>query len=229
MIALIRFQLAGYLRSMRFLPPLIVAVLLVLLVFGQWPSGPDRIKLATGTLGDAAAFMVPLSAWTSRSLLDTQPTVQRWITLLAVRQSAIAGLLAAFTASTVLGLILFAAPLLQALTIGVPAATTAAAALLVPLACAAGTLIGAWTSRAIIPGAGASLLTLLAILTASLLLGLGRLSFLAIPYLDWIKAAHNGPSNLQSSLPAVLLHLFLWCAAAATGYLLTLHRQTTPT
>ncbi|MFC4906291.1 hypothetical protein [Actinomadura gamaensis] len=229
MIALIRFQLAGYLRSMRFLPSLIITLLLVLLVFGQWPSGPDPVKLATGTYGDAAAFMVPISAWTARSLLDTQPTVQRWLSVLAVRRSGVAGLLAAFAASVTLSAVLFAAPLLQGATVGVPATTTAAAALLALLACAAGTFIGAWTSRAIIPNTGTSLLVLLSVLTASLLLGLGRLSFLAIPYLEWIKAAHDGPSKLQSSLPAVLVHLVLWCVVAAAGYLLTLHRRSTPT
>ncbi|WP_051467080.1 hypothetical protein [Actinomadura oligospora] len=229
MIALIRFQLAGYLRSMRFLPSLIVALLLVMLVFGQWPSGPDPVKLATGTYGDAAAFMVLLSAWTTRSLLDTQPTVQRWLTLLAVRRSAVAGLLAAFIASAALSLLLFAAPLFQALTVGVPVKTTLSAVLLAALASAAGTFIGAWSSRAIIPGSGTSLLALLSVLTATLLLGLGRLSFLAIPYLDWIKAAHDGPSKLQAALPTVLLHLVLWCGVAATGYLVALHRRSTPT
>ncbi|MEV4251713.1 hypothetical protein AB0J52_00945 [Spirillospora sp. NPDC049652] len=229
MTALIRFQLAGYLRSMRFLPSLIVALLLVLLVFGQWPSGPDPVKLATGTYGDAAAFMVPLSAWTTRSLLDTQPTVQRWLTVLAVRRSAVGGLLAAFTASSAISLLLFAAPFLQALTVGVPAKTTGAAVLLAVFACAAGTAIGAWTSRAIIPGAGAALLALLCALTASLLLGLGRLNYLAIPYLNWIKAAHKGPSALQASLPGVMLHLGLWCLIATTGYLVVLHRRSIPT
>lgn len=229
MIALIRFQLAGYLRSTRFLPSLIATFLLLFLVFGQWPSGPDSVKLATGSLGDVAAFMVPLSAWTTRSLLDTQPTVQRWITLLAVRRSAVAGLLAAFTASIALSLLLFAAPLLQSMAVGVPFSTVAAAALLGLLACAAGTFIGAWSSRAIIPDAGASLLVLLATLTVTLLLGLGRLNFLAIPYLDWIKAAHDGPSKLQTSLPAILLHLAVWCVVVAAGYLVTLHRRSTPT
>ncbi|MEV5576043.1 hypothetical protein AB0L06_38925 [Spirillospora sp. NPDC052269] len=229
MIALIRFQLAGYLRSMRFLPSLIVTLLLVMLVFSQWPTGPDPVKLATGTYGDAAAFMVPLSAWTTRSLLDTQPTVQRWLSLLAVRRSALAGLFAAFIASSALSLLLFAAPFLQALTVGVPAQTTVAAVLLAALASAAGSFIGAWTSRAIIPGSGTSLLVLLSALTATLLLGLGRLSFLGIPYLDWIKAAHDGPSKLQAALPSVLLHLVLWCGVVATGYLVTLHRRGTPT
>ncbi|WP_147341022.1 hypothetical protein [Actinomadura logoneensis] len=214
---------------MRFLPSLITTLLLVLLVFGQWPSGPDPVKLATGTYGDAAAFMVPLSAWTTRSLLDTQPTVQRWLTMLAVPRSAVAGLLAALVASGAVSLLLFAAPLLQALTVGVPLETTVAAVFLAALACVAGTALGAWTSRAIIPGAGTSLLALLCALTATLLLGLGRLNFLAIPYLDWIKAAHDGPSALRASLPGVMLHLGLWCAVVVSGYLVALHRRNIPT
>ncbi|MFC5186088.1 hypothetical protein [Actinomadura harenae] len=208
---------------------MIVTLLLVMLVFSQWPTGPDPVKLATGTYGDAAAFMVPLAAWTTRSLLDTQPTVQRWLTLLAVRRSAVAGLFAAFLASAALNLVLFAAPLLQAVTVGVPFKTTAAAALLAVLACTAGALIGAWSSRAIIPGSGASLLVLLSALTMTLLLGLGRLGFLAIPYLDWIKAAHDGPAKFQAALPGLLLHLVLWCVVVATGYFVTLHRRSSPT
>lgn len=123
MIALVRFQVAGYVRSLRVLHPLILVLLAVALILVQGPSGPDAADLAVGTLGDVAAFMFPVWAWAARALLDTQPDEQRALTTTAARSPsapAWAGLFAAYTVNVFLGAVALAVPLLQALGAGSP-------------------------------------------------------------------------------------------------------------
>ncbi|GAA3950771.1 hypothetical protein GCM10023085_36810 [Actinomadura viridis] len=217
MIALARFQLAGYVRSLRVLQPLLVVLLILSLVLLQGPGGNAR--LAAGTLGDAAAFMFPVWAWTARALLDTQPDEQRSLTALAVRPRAVAGLLAAYTANIGLGALVLAVPVVQALSAGSGAGVVLAGLGLTLLAALAATVLGAWTSRAIIPHGGVSLLALVGGVAAALLLSLGPLSWLAVPMVGWLRAAHDGPSALIGAFPGIALHLVLWSAAVGAAYL----------
>ncbi|GAA2161075.1 hypothetical protein [Actinomadura napierensis] len=221
MIALARFQVAGYVRSLRVLHPVIVVALVIVLVLLQGPSGPERTALAVGAFGDVAAFMFPVWAWTARALLDTQPDEQRALSATAARHRSTptwAGLLAAYAVNLCLGVVVFAVPLVQALLVGAPGqAILAGCALGVPVALA-GTLLGAWTSRAVIPDPGASLLALLGGATAVLLLGLGRLSWLSVPMIEWLRAAHDSPDAFVSDFPGLVLHLALWSAVVCTAY-----------
>ncbi|MFF5259275.1 hypothetical protein ACFY4C_10050 [Actinomadura viridis] len=217
MIALARFQVAGYVRSLRALQPLLVVLLILSLVLLQGPGGNAR--LAAGTLGDVAAFMFPVWAWTARALLDTQPDEQRSLSALAVRPRAVAGVLAAYTANTGLGALVLAVPVVQALSAGSGAGVVLAGLGLSLLAALAATVLGACTSRTIIPDGGVSLLALIGGVVAALLLSLSPLSWLAVPMVDWLRAAHDGPSAFTGAFPGIALHLVLWSAVVGAAYL----------
>ncbi|WP_067461576.1 hypothetical protein [Actinomadura macra] len=221
MIALARFQISGYLRSLRVLHPLIVIALVVALILLQGPSGPEAGDLAVGTLGDVAAFMFPIWAWTARALLDTQPDEQRALTATAARRPSTptwAGLLAAYAVNLCLGLLALAVPLFQAILAESPGKAILTGLALSALVAASGTLLGAWTSRAVLTDPGVSLLALLGGAAALILLGLGRLSWLSIPMIEWLRTAHDGSEAFVSGFPALALHLLLWTAAAGIAY-----------
>ncbi|WP_433477892.1 hypothetical protein ACQPZP_13135 [Spirillospora sp. CA-142024] len=227
MIALIRFQIAGYVRSLRVLQPLIVVALLVALVLVQGPGGPKAADLAVRTFGDVAAFLFPVWAWAARALLDTQPDEQRSLTATAARHPSgptWAGLLAAYGVNLSLGVIALAVPLFQAVQAGSPGRAVLAGCALNLLVAVPGTLLGAWTSRTLIPDPGVSLLALLGGATALLLLGLGRLSWLSVPMIEWMRAANRGPSAFTATLPTVALHVFLWSTVVGTAYVITARR-----
>lgn len=214
MIALARFQIAGHLRSFRALPPLIVVLLLTSLVLLPSPGG----GLATGPLGDVPAFLFPVWAWSARSLLDTQPDEQRALSAVATRHHAAAGLIAAYTVNLGLGALALAIPLGQALAARTPTDAVAAAVGLLLLAALAGTVLGALTTRAIIADAGVSLMALVTAVTAALLLSTGPLRWIAVPMVDWLRAAHDGPAAFTGAFPGVALHLTLWTLTVGTAY-----------
>ncbi|WP_242901447.1 hypothetical protein [Actinomadura terrae] len=224
MIALARFQVAGYVRSLRVLHPLIVIALVVCLVLLNGPSGPDADKLGVATFGDVAAFMFPVWAWAARALLDTQPDEQQALSATAVgRTSATmwAGILAAYGVNLCLGVVALLVPLFQAIAVGSPGQAVLTGLALSPLVAAPATLLGAWTSRAVIPAPGASLLALLGGAAGLVLLGLGRLSWLSIPMIDWLRIAHDSPRELVSGFPAIALHLTIWTTVVGTLYMTT--------
>ncbi|GAA2457208.1 hypothetical protein GCM10010191_91160 [Actinomadura vinacea] len=377
MIALVRFQVAGYVRSLRALQPLIVVFLLSLVVL---QGSGDGAKLAVGTLGDLAAFMFPVWAWTARALLDTQPDEQRSLSALAVRSNppvprshharrrgtsaraaaapnanhpgfntppepaspnatnarpsgpapaerpkdksrtspaadaqplpgtggsvpddsvgaadagtapadghpggrpdggrdrsqpvatdlpmgeirsrggahtgrpsgaavaadraapgkpgwsarrraslvlaghsqAVAGVLAAYSVNVGLGALVLAVPMLQAYGAGAGTAAPLMGVGLSLLVALAATVLGAWTSRAIIADTGISLLALIGGVVAALLLSLSPLSWVAVPMVDWLRAAHAGPSAFTASFPGIALRLVLWIMVVGVGYL----------
>jgi hypothetical protein len=219
-IALARFQVSGYLRSLRILQPLIVIFLILALVLFQPPA---NAKLAAGAFGDAAAFMFPVWAWAARALLDTQPDEQRALSATAASHPltpAFAGLLAAYAVNVGLGVATLALPTIHGLSAGLDGAALAAGLGLNLLVAAAATFLGAWTSRAIIPDPGVSLLGLLGGAAAALLLSIGPLAWLSVPMVAWIRAAHDGPSELAGAFPGLALHIALWTAVAGVAYVL---------
>lgn len=228
MTALVRFQVAGYARSLRVLHPLIVVALVVVLVLVQGPAGPDASDLAVGTFGDVAAFMFPVWAWAARALLDTQPDEQRALTALAARRRStptFAGLLSAYAVNVSLGVVALVIPLFQAIQVESRGSAILAGCALNLLVVVPGTLIGAWTSRAVISDPGVSLLALLSALTAAILLGIGRFSWLSVPLIDWLRIAHDGSAEFTSHFPGVAGHLALWSALAGIAYLVIARRR----
>ncbi|MBE1534789.1 hypothetical protein [Actinomadura algeriensis] len=224
MIAIVRFQTAAYVRSLRILPPLLVIVLIVFLMLLQRPGGPKAAELAVGTFGDVAAFMFPVWAWAARGLLDTPPDEQRALTASTARRRSApvwAGLSAAYLVNLGLGLVALAAPLVHAISLGSPGSAVVAGCALTALVAAAGTLLGAWTSRAVLPSSGTSLLTLLGGAAALILLGLGPLAPLSVPMIDWLRAAHDGPDVFVSDFSGIALHLSLWTGLVGAAYIAT--------
>ncbi|MFI0450555.1 hypothetical protein [Actinomadura sp. 6N118] len=226
MIALARFQVSGYLRSLRILQPVIVIFMILALLLSQAPANAG---LAAGAFGDVAAFMFPVWAWAARALLDTQPDEQRALSATAARHHltpACAGLLAAYAVNLALGVAILAVPTVQGLSAGLESGAVAVGLGLNLLVAAAGTFLGAWTSRAIIPDPGVSLLALLGSAAAALLLSIGPLSWLSVPMVDWIRAAHDGPDELIAAFPGLALHMALWTAVVGVAYILI--RRTRP-
>ncbi|NKZ04780.1 hypothetical protein [Actinomadura latina] len=224
MIAVVRFQMAGYVRSLRVLQPFIVVALFVALILSQGPSGPDASDLAVRTFADVAAFMFPVWAWAARALLDTQPDEQRALTATAVRRPSTptwAGLLAAYTMNLCLGVVALAVPLLQAVQADSPGAAILTGCALNLLVAVPGTLLGAWTSRAVFSDPGISLLALLGGALALLLLGIGPLAWLSVPMIEWLRAAHDGPDAFTSHFPTIALHLLLWSLVVGALYITT--------
>jgi hypothetical protein len=220
-IALVRFQVSAYLRSHRFLQPLIVILLVSALMATDGPAGPERIKLASGQFADAAAFLVPIGAWAGRTLLDTEPDVQRDLSTIAVggrTTAALAGLLSGYATVLALAATLLVVPVVQGVSVGLTAPAIAECLLLQVLVAAAATVFGALTSRAIIPNTALSIVALLGGSVLVLLLSMSPLSWLSIPMIGSERAAHNGPAALAHALPGLGLHLILWTAAAASGY-----------
>ncbi|MFC5754101.1 hypothetical protein [Actinomadura rugatobispora] len=252
MIALARFQVAGYVRSLRVLQPLVVVLLLLSLVILQ--GSADDAELAVGTLGDVAAFLFPVWAWTARALLNTQPDEQRCLSALAVRahrvratdrtrgatdtaagadgraggirsrlmaahSRALAGLIAAYVVNAGIAVLVLVVPVVQAYLAGVGSGAVLNGLGLCLLVALAATVLGAWTSRAIITDPGFSLLALLGGVVAALLLSLSPLSWVAVPMVDWLRAAHDGPAAFTGAFPAIALHLALWILVVGTSYL----------
>jgi len=221
MIALARFQVAGYVRSYRVLYPLIVLGLLMTILLQQWPATHDHRLypgLVAGAYGDSAAFLVPIGAWAARGLLDTEPDVQRDLSRLAVRSPALSGLLAGFAVNLALGGLLAAFPVAQTVSFGLGPGLILRGLALIASAAAASTAFGAWTCRAIMPSAALSTLVLIGGLVLLLVLSMGSLRVFSIPMVGWVRAAHRGPDELASALPGLSVHLTLWTLVVAAGY-----------
>ncbi|MEU5548543.1 MULTISPECIES: hypothetical protein [unclassified Micromonospora] len=99
MIALVRFRLAGFLRTGRALAPVLAGLLVLGILYGGGRAEPAE------AYGVSAVVLFPVLAWQTKILLDVEPDAQRRLAVVALgptREWA-AGLLAAATAG--LGLI----------------------------------------------------------------------------------------------------------------------------
>ncbi len=222
MIAVMRFQLSGYVRSTRALHPVIALALLVAIVFSS-PLGGTPAQVRQGALNavaDLAALVFPICAWAARGLLDTEPDAQRHIS--AVAAGRVRAILAATTAaygfSVVLALLAPVYPLIQASGSGLPLHAELVTVALLPLSALAATALGALTSRAVLPSPGTSILVLLGVCAANLILGLGPLRFLTVPMIEWMRATANGATGLEHAFPELALRTLAWATVAATFY-----------
>ncbi|GAA0340318.1 hypothetical protein NE235_26935 [Actinoallomurus spadix] len=222
MIAAIRFQLSGYARSTRALPPVLALALLLGIVFSG-PLGGTPAEARSGALtalGDLAALYFPICAWAARGLLDTEPDAQRHIGVVTLgRWRAMAcGFAAAFVFNVCLALIAGAVPLVEAARSGVRASQLLPAMALLLLAALAATALGALASRALIPSPGRSVLVLLGVYVLDLLLGLGPLRVVTVPMIEWMGAAGRGPSAFTDALPWFALRTLAWAVLATALY-----------
>jgi hypothetical protein len=221
-VAVIRFQLSGYIRSVRALHPVLALALLLAIVFSS-PLGGTPAQIRQGALNaiaDLAALIFPICAWAARALLDTEPDAQRHVTAVtAGRWQALAGgAAAAYVFGGVLALIAPIYPLAQATGSGLRLQDVTLSVALLPLSALAATALGALTSRAVIPSPGTSILLLLGGCAANLILGLTPLRILTVPMIEWMRAAGHGPAGLTHALPLVTLRTLAWTAVAGTLY-----------
>lgn len=222
MIAVMRFQLAGYLRSVRALHPVLALALLVGVVFSA-PLGAGAAEIRQGALtalGDLATMTFPISAWAARGLIDTEPDAQRHVTAVTAGwwRSVAAGPLAAYGFAACLALAAPLYPVAEGARYGLRPSVIAAALALTLASTLAATVLGALTSRAMLPSPGASILVLLGACGANLLLGIGPLRVLTVPMIEWMRAAADGPSAFAAAVPALLLRTLAWAAVAAALY-----------
>jgi len=92
MTALILMRLSGFIRTGRFIPPLIAALVLLGVLYGGGQAGIAE------AYGVSALLMFPILAWQTKLLLDTEPDVQRKMALVALRsrvREAVGGMTAA--------------------------------------------------------------------------------------------------------------------------------------
>jgi hypothetical protein len=221
-IAVMRFQISGYLRSIRALHPVIALALLLAVVFSSPLGGtPDQIRHgALNAFGDLATLIFPICAWAARGLLDTEPDAQRHVSAVtAGRWRAIAaGALAAYGFSAALAVIAPVYPLIEAARYGAGPSVTLLGIALMLLSALAATGLGALTSRAVLPSPGTSILVLLGVCAANLLLGLGPLRGLTVPMVEWMRAAGHGSAAFTHAFPALVLRTLGWSAVAGALY-----------
>ena len=222
MIALIRFQLSGYLRSVRALHPILALGLLLAIVFSS-PLGGTPAQIRQGALtavADLTALVFPICAWAARGLLDTEPDTQRHVTAVTAGRwrAVLAGSVAAYAFSVVMALIAPVYPLAQAAGAGLGIRETLLSLAMLPPSALAATALGALTSRAVIPSPGTSILVLLGACGLNLILGLGPLRVLTVPMIEWMRAASDGPSAVAGAYPWLALRTLAWAAVAGALY-----------
>ncbi|MEZ0076797.1 hypothetical protein [Planotetraspora sp. GP83] len=212
MIALVRFRIAGYVRSHRALQPLIgLLPLLAILYATPVPAGQE-----IGATADSAGILIPVFAWAARGLLDSEPDEQRMISITAVgRREIISGILAAYAFDLVLAAIAEAA-LLARLSAGPSPVVLLTGVCLHFLAVTAGVALGALTSRPILPSPAVSSLVLIFGYLAMLLLSASGARWLTVPVLTWMKDGHHGV--LPDNLPWLAAWSLLWPMAGLAAY-----------
>ncbi|WP_214105965.1 hypothetical protein [Acrocarpospora catenulata] len=211
MIALIRFRFAAFVRSHRvFQPVLGVFVVLGLLYASGVPLGNELSSYA-----DSAAILVPVFAWAARGLLDNEPDEQRMIARAAVgRGEQAGGLVAAFACNLLLAAFALVWPLLTGFAALPGADVLLIGALLHLLSVIGGTVLGALTSRPLLPSPAISLIALLGGYIGILVVGSG--SVWVFPAMSWMRAANHG--ELTAHLPAIIASATLWSLAGLAAY-----------
>src|SRR5262245_23333411 len=205
MTALTRFRLLAYVRSHRAFQPLVgLLAVLAILYASRVPTGSEL-----GALADSAGILLPVLAWAARGLLDNEPDEQRAIALSARGTGEMyAGLAAAALFNTALVVIALVWPLLVGFEVRPSASVILAGVLLHLLAVLAGTALGALTSRPITPSPAVSTSVLIGAYLGTLALSTSRASWLSVPVMDWMRAAHH--DELFTRLPALLAPSLLW-------------------
>ncbi len=227
---LMRFQLLGFVKSSRALPPSILG-LLVLLVLNGTGRAP-----AVATYATSAVVMFPIFAWTARQLIETEPDVQRALSAIAVG-SRLRAQLTTLSSAAVSCLTIVVAAMVVPWIVGAITVPTgdrlgtdlALGFVLQLLAVVPAVAIGAWASRPVIVNRGASMLTLVGASVASILAGVeawgGVASAVAPPLGSSARAAAAGPHDLLGHLPMLLARALVWSAVTGAAWLAVRRRR----
>ncbi|GAA2318183.1 hypothetical protein GCM10010149_83330 [Nonomuraea roseoviolacea subsp. roseoviolacea] len=215
MIALVAFRVAAYVRSHRVFQALLpLLVLISILHAGRAPRGAEAAALT-----DSAVLVIPLLAWATRGLLDTEPDEQRAISATGVGgrpREVAAGLLAALVTCAAFAALTLGSGLALGLSATPSREVVAAAVVVHALAVLAGVALGALTSRPLMPSPAYSIMALVAGFLTMLLVGASPVYWLTVPVTAWMKAA--GAGRLVSELPGLAAVSLVWCLAGLTVY-----------
>jgi len=216
MTSLIRMRLAAYVKSGRFILPLLATLVVLGVAYGGGRSS------AASAYGTSALMLFPVLAWQTKLLLDTEPDVQRRLALTALgsrRREVTAGLVAAALAAVPVILIALIVPwLFDAVT-----STDAGAGVLLGLWVHAivtlpAIAIGGWASRVISGSAGRATAVLTSVLVLAYVVGLrgSPVPWLAPPLVSTARML-----DATASAAAVLgftVWALVWAALAFAGY-----------
>ncbi|SDM34648.1 hypothetical protein [Nonomuraea jiangxiensis] len=215
MIALTAFRLAGYVRSHRVYQALLLTLAMLAILYGsRAPRGAE-----VSVLADGAVLIIPILAWAARSLLDTEPDLQRELSAVQVGgrgREVAAGLVAAFAACAVLSALGLGWALLLGVSQAPPTGVLITILLLHALATLTGTTLGALTSRAVLASPAVSIMALVLGFMAMLLLSASPLYWLTVPVIRWMRAANTG--LLLDQLPQLAALSLLWCLIGLAVY-----------
>ncbi|WP_424529716.1 hypothetical protein ACOZ38_09435 [Sphaerisporangium viridialbum] len=214
---LTRFKISAYLRSHRVVQPFVGLLAVMIILYSSRVALGQELP----SYGDSAALLVPVFAWATRGLLDTEPDVQRLISVTAAGRpgrEVAAGLAASALVSAGLAVLALVLPL----AIGFRALPGTAVLLgglaLHVLSVLTGIALGALASRPILPDAATSALTMLGGYVAVLLLSLAPVTWLTVPIISWMRAAGQD-AFLSRSLPGLATVTVFWCALALFAYI----------
>ncbi|MFI6919359.1 hypothetical protein ACIBIZ_05340 [Nonomuraea spiralis] len=221
MIALAVFRLAAYVRSHRVHQALLLTLAMLAIVYGsRAPRGTEAAVLA-----DGAVLIIPILAWATRSLLDTEPDQQREMSAITVGgrgKEVAAGLLASLAACGVLAALGLGWAVLLVLSERPGGDVLGAALVLHGLAVLAGIALGALTSRAVLRSPAVSIMSLLLGFLVMLLLSASPAYWLTVPVIVWMRAATAG--DLLDQLPQLTAISLAWCLAGLALYAWRRHR-----
>ncbi|MFJ8648353.1 ABC transporter [Streptomyces sp. NPDC093546] len=220
MTALVRYHAALLLRSQRWLPP----ALLYAVVTGIGVRAGEPVL---GSLGYAAAGLLPVTAWLVRVCLNQEPPAARHVTAAAAGRERVhlAALLAATACAGLLGaagtlvVTAISAPVDAGREVAVDRLPAALAGLLTAAVCVLlGAAVGALTTRPLIPArawsiAAASLTALLALVAAGsparyAVTGLVTGSLSGTVTYPWLPLA--GAAALAAAAAALACRLTAW-------------------
>jgi hypothetical protein len=213
---LVTMRVAGFVRSGRFIPPLLAALVLLSILYGGGQADPAE------AYGVSALLMFPVLAWQTKLLLDAEPDVQRRLAVVALRsgrREAVAGLLAAAVAGVPVVAVALGLPWVVNGVKHTHAGTGLllglwAHAIVLPPALA----IGAWSSRVIAVTVGRATAVLVGGAVLGLILGLSGspVPWLAPPLMGTARALANGIG--AAALGGLTGWALVWSAVVLAGY-----------
>ncbi|MFC4018290.1 hypothetical protein ACFOW4_10035 [Micromonospora sp. GCM10011542] len=222
MTALVRFRLAGFLRTGRAVAPLLAGLVALGILYGGGRAQPSE------AYGVSAVVLFPVLAWQTKILLDVEPDVQRRLAQVAVgvARERLAGLLAA----GVVALVTVAVALIFPWLVGGVTGPVDPADRSVPVGVAlglwahlsavpAGVALGALASRALVGGAGYGVAVLALGGVGAVVLGLGGsvAPWLAPPIMATARTTAGDAAAL--TLLGLTAWALAWSAAGIGGYL----------
>jgi hypothetical protein len=216
MTALIRMRLIAYVRTGRFILPLLSEMVLLSVFYGGGRSG------AAEAYGISALLLFPVVAWQTKLLLDAEPDVQRRLALAALgsrTRELTAGLVAAAIAAVPLVLVALVMPWLFGAVTSAGAGSGVALgvwahAIIIPAAVA----IGALSSRPIAGSAGRATAVLASGVVLAFVLGLhgSPVPWLAPPLVTTAKTLADGAG--AAAVAGLTAWALVWGAVAVAGY-----------